>query len=85
MNTRNQDIFPAITSCNVGGRNNVSSGEPAAALLCVDKEIIFSKGEQAAALLCVGTFKNLIGRWELGQKSAVSAVFTVLSSAMFTY
>ena len=60
------DIFPAITSCNV------------------EEEIIASSGEPAAALLCVLTHEKFICRWELGQKSAVSAVFIVLSSAMFT-
>ena len=56
---------------------------PAITSCNVEEEIIFVK--PAVALLCVGTLKDLIGRWELGQKSAVSAVFTVLSSAMFTY
>jgi len=36
-----------------------------------------SSGEPAAALLCVGTYEKAICGWELGEKSAVTAVFTV--------
>ena len=54
---------------------------PAITSCNVEEEIIASSGEPAAALV---THEKFICRWELGQKSAVSAVFTVLSSAMFT-